>query len=368
MRRCLVTGGAGFIGSALTSYLLSQEADSPAVGRVVVLDKLTYAGRRENLLGCEKDSRFRFVQGDIGDASLIRSLLAEEKIDSLFHLAAESHVDRSIEGPEAFIQTNLVGTYRLLQAAREHQKNAAAAFDFRFLHVSTDEVFGSLGPGDPAFTEETPYRPNSPYSASKAGSDHLARAWGQTFGLPVIITNCSNNYGPRQYPEKLIPLMIVKALAGEKLPVYGTGSNVRDWLYVGDHAAGLVAACFRGNPGESYNFGGRAEVSNLELVKVLLSLLRELGHSQATEDLISFVKDRPGHDWRYAIDVTKSSRDLGWGPRETLATGLRKTVRWYLENSGWLTRVQDRGLQDWMGRNYGPQRRGLRPEVSSCEP
>jgi len=352
MRRCLVTGGAGFIGSALVRHLLSGEEDAAGVGRVVVLDKLTYAGRRENLTECDEDPRFRFVQGDIGDEALVGRLLAEEKIDAVFHLAAESHVDRSIEGPEAFIQTNLVGTYRLLQASREHQKKMKAPGDFRFLHVSTDEVFGSLGPKDPAFTEETPYRPNSPYSASKAGSDHLARAWHHTFGLPVIITNCSNNYGPRQYPEKLIPVIILKALAGEKLPVYGDGSNIRDWLYVGDHARGLAAACFRGKPGESYNFGGRAEVSNLELVKVLLSLLRELGHPQATEGLISFVKDRPGHDWRYAIDGTKSERELGWRPRETIGTGLRRTVEWYLKNDDWTQSVQDDGHKEWMRANY----------------
>jgi len=302
VRRCLVTGGAGFIGSALVHYLLSGQEDAAAVGRVVVLDKLTYAGRRENLAGLELDSRFRFVQGDIADTPLVGRLLEEEKIDAIFHLAAESHVDRSIQGPEAFIQTNLVGTYRLLEAAKDRWKRMERPDGFVFLHVSTDEVFGSLGPKDPAFTEETPYRPNSPYSASKAGSDHLARAWHHTFGLPVIITNCSNNYGPRQYPEKLIPVMMLKALAGEKLPVYGDGSNIRDWLYVEDHARGLAAACFRGKAGESYNFGGRAEVSNLELVKTLLSILRELGHLRATETLISFVKDRPGHDWRYAID------------------------------------------------------------------
>ena len=352
MKRCLVTGGAGFIGSALVRYLLSGEEDTSMVGRVVVLDKLTYAGRWENLEECAKDSRFRFVQGDIGDEALVGRLLIEEKVDSVFHLAAESHVDRSIEGPEAFIQTNLVGTYRLLQAARECQKKMHISKNFRFLHVSTDEVFGSLGPHDPAFTEETPYRPNSPYSASKAGSDHLARAWFHTFGLPVIITNCSNNYGPRQYPEKLIPVMMLKALAGEKLPVYGDGSNIRDWLYVGDHARGLATACFRGKPGESYNFGGRAEVSNLELVKVLLSLLRELGHPQATEQLISFVKDRPGHDWRYAIDGEKSEQMLGWQPKETFTTGLRRTLEWYLANVDWVSSAQDAKHEEWMKKNY----------------
>ena len=352
VRRCLVTGGAGFIGSALAGYLLSGDKDVSAVGRVVVLDKLTYAGRRENLAGLDQDRRFCFVQGDIADASHVSQLLEEEKIDAVFHLAAESHVDRSIEGPEAFIQTNLVGTYRLLEAARDRWKKMEKPDGFRFLHVSTDEVFGSLGPKDPAFTEETPYRPNSPYSASKAGSDHLARAWHHTFGLPVIITNCSNNYGPRQYPEKLIPVMMLKALAGEKLPVYGDGSNIRDWLYVEDHARGLAAACFRGKPGESYNFGGRAEVSNLELVKALLAILRELGHSQATEKLISFVKDRPGHDWRYAIDGSKSERELGWQPRETFASGLRRTLEWYLANPAWIAAVQDQGHKSWMEKNY----------------
>ena len=258
MKRCLVTGGAGFIGSALVHCLLSGHEDATGVGRVVVLDKLTYAGRRENLAQCSQDPRFRFVHGDIADSDLVGKLLKEESIDSVFHLAAESHVDRSIEGPEAFIQTNLVGTYRLLQAAREHQKKLKNAQDFRFLHVSTDEVFGTLGAHDPAFTEEIPYRPNSPYSASKAGSDHLARAWHHTFGLPVIITNCSNNYGPRQYPEKLIPVIILKALAGEKLPVYGDGSNIRDWLFVDDHARGLATACFRGVRGShTTSAGGR---------------------------------------------------------------------------------------------------------------
>ena len=341
MKRCLVTGGAGFIGSALVHYLLSGQEGAARVGQVVVLDKLTYAGRMENLAEFGKDPRFRFVQGDIADSDRVGQLLEEEAVDSVFHLAAESHVDRSIDGPEAFIQTNLVGTYRLLQAAREHQKKMKNGQNFRFLHVSTDEVFGTLGAQDPAFTEKTPYRPNSPYSASKAGSDHLARAWYHTFGLPVIITNCSNNYGPRQYPEKLIPVMILKALAGEKLPVYGDGSNIRDWLYVEEHARGLATACFRGVPGESYNFGGRAEVSNLELVKTLLSVLRELGYPQATEKLISFVKDRPGHDWRYAINGYKSERELGWRPRDTIGTGLRRTVEWYLKNGGWIQSVQD---------------------------
>lgn len=339
MRRCLITGGAGFIGSALVLYLLSEKNVACGVSRVVVLDKLTYAGRRENLANCVQDPRFRFFQGDIVDSDLVGRLLSEEKIDSVFHLAAESHVDRSIDGPEAFIQTNLVGTYRLLQVAREHQKSLEKPQKFKFLHVSTDEVFGSLGPKDPAFTEETPYRPNSPYSASKAGSDHLARAWHHTFGLPVIITNCSNNYGPRQYPEKLIPVMILKALAGEKLPVYGDGSNVRDWLYVDDHARGLVAACLCGQPGESYNFGGRAEFSNMELVKTLLATLRELGHSQATDELISFVKDRQGHDWRYAINCSKSEQKLGWQPKIDLKDGLRKTINWYLKFSDQNTRL-----------------------------
>jgi dTDP-glucose 4,6-dehydratase len=283
------------------------------------------------------------VQGDILDGELVARLLREHAITTVMHLAAESHVDRSIDGPEAFIQTNFVGTFRLLEAARHYYKSLSDADKaaFRFLHVSTDEVFGTLSTTDPAFHEETPYAPNSPYSASKAGSDHLARAYHHTYGLPVVTTNCSNNYGPYQFPEKLIPLMIAKASRGEKLPVYGDGSNVRDWLHVEDHARGLTLAVARGLPGETYNIGGRNEMKNLDVVKAILSELREAGVTCATEELISFVTDRPGHDWRYAIDCRKIERELGWQPKETFATGIRKTVGWYLENREWTRRIEE---------------------------
>ena len=342
--RILVTGGAGFIGSNLVHHLLGAGGEAPEVtaDRVVNLDKLTYAGNADNLAALAGDGRHVFVQGDIGDSALVAGLLRDHAIDAVLHLAAESHVDRSIDGPEAFVQTNFVGTFRLLDAARIYWKDLPPARKdaFRFLHVSTDEVFGTLRPGDPAFTEDTPYAPNSPYSASKAGSDHLARAYHHTYGLPVVTTNCSNNYGPFQFPEKLVPLMIRKACRGDKLPVYGDGSNVRDWLYVGDHCRGLVRALARGLPGETYNIGGRNEMRNLDVVKILLAELRAAGVATASEDLIAFVKDRPGHDWRYAIDCSRIERELGWLPRETFASGMRRTVRWYLDHEDWVARIE----------------------------
>jgi len=326
----LVTGGAGFIGSNLVLQTIAAAGEP-----VLNLDKLTYAGNRDNLEGLRGDARHVFVQGAICDRALVRRLLTEHRPRALLHLAAESHVDRSIAGPAEFVQTNVVGTFALLEEARAYWSGLAAPerAAFRFLHVSTDEVYGSLGPGDPAFSETTPYAPNSPYSASKAASDHLVRAYWHTYGLPTLTTNCSNNYGPYQFPEKLIPLMIHHALAGKPLPVYGDGQNVRDWLYVLDHCAALRTVLERGRPGEVYNIGGGAEMKNVELVKLVCALLDDArprtGGSYAA--LISFVKDRPGHDRRYAIDSRKIQRELGWRPQESFESGLRKTVRWYLE-------------------------------------
>ena len=350
-KRILVTGGAGFIGSNLVHYLLGPAAAELGitVSKVVNLDKLTYAGNLSNLTPLQSDPRHVFVQGDILDGELFAKLLREHDINAVMHLAAESHVDRSIDGPEAFIMTNFVGTFRLLDVALKYHKErqAAGKADFRFLHVSTDEVFGSLGPNDPAFSETTPYQPNSPYSASKAGSDHLARAYIHTFKLPVVTTNCSNNYGPYQFPEKLMPLMIQKVIRAEKLPVYGDGSNVRDWLYVEDHARGLALALVRGAIGETYNIGGKCEMKNLDVVHSIIAAVNaERPALQRTpEALITFVKDRPGHDRRYAIDCSKISRELGWEPRETFASGLRRTVRWYLEHEAWVKEIEDKKYQ-----------------------
>jgi dTDP-glucose 4,6-dehydratase len=326
----LVTGGAGFIGSNFVLATVGQGGEP-----VVNLDKLTYAGSVKNLEALRGDARHAFVQGDIADRALVRGLLQQHRPRAIVHLAAESHVDRSIEGPAEFIQTNVVGTFCLLEEARAYWSALAAPerAAFRFLHVSTDEVYGSLGPGDAAFNEATPYAPNSPYSASKAASDHLVRAYHHTYGLPTLVTNCSNNYGPHQFPEKLIPLMIHHALAGKPLPVYGDGLNVRDWLYVADHCAALAEVLARGRPGEVYNIGGGAEMRNIDLVRTLCALLDEAkprtGGSYA--GLITFVKDRPGHDRRYAIDSRKIQKELGWRPRENFESGLKKTVRWYLE-------------------------------------
>jgi dTDP-glucose 4,6-dehydratase len=335
--RLLVTGGAGFIGA---NFVLQQLTERQDVERLVNLDKLTYAGNLSSLRPVENESRHVFVEGDIGDGDLVAKLLAEHAIDAVVNFAAESHVDRSIDGPEAFVQTNVVGTLRLLQAARAYWAQLAAdkKSAFRFLHVSTDEVYGSLRPQDPAFTEETPFAPNSPYAASKAGSDHLVRAFHHTYGLPVLTTNCSNNYGPLQFPEKLIPLMIQKALEGRALPIYGDGMNIRDWLYVRDHTTAIRLVLDKGRVGETYNVGGLNEQPNLAVVDTLCALLDEFrprpdGTSYTT--LKSFVPDRPGHDRRYAIDCAKITGELGWKPAESFATGLRKTVAWYLDNQSW---------------------------------
>ena len=345
--RILVTGGAGFIGANLVQGLLLGPDDGLGVEieRVVTLDKLTYAGNRASLAAVETDPRHVFVQGDIGDGALVASLLREHQIDALMHLAAESHVDRSIDNPEQFIQTNVVGTYRLLEEARRFWSDPQCPVRHpRFLHVSTDEVFGSLGPDDPGFCETTRYSPNSPYSASKAGSDHLVRSYHQTYGLPVITTNCSNNYGPYQFPEKLIPLMIRKTLKGEPLPVYGDGSNVRDWLYVGDHCRALLMSLCYGVPGETYVIGGRCAMSNLEVVHAIIETVRELVPEKVTKptaELIAFVKDRPGHDQRYAVNPARIERELGWSPRENFASGLRRTVQWYLDHEDWIRAIEN---------------------------
>jgi dTDP-glucose 4,6-dehydratase len=336
MSTVLVTGGAGFIGSALVRQLIA-ETDAT----VVNVDKLTYAGNLASLAEARHHARHRFALVDICDAEGIRALFERFRPDAVFHLAAESHVDRSIDGPAEFIQSNIVGTFTMLQESLRYWRGleGEAQASFRFLHVSTDEVYGSLGP-DGLFTETTPYDPSSPYSASKAGSDHLARAWHRTYGLPVVVTNCSNNYGPYQFPEKLIPLMIRKALEGAPLPVYGKGDNVRDWLYVDDHARALRLACEGGRPGETYNVGGQNERQNIEVVRTICSLLDELRPSaNPYADLISHVTDRPGHDHRYAIDATKLRNELGWTARENFETGLRRTVEWYLANGAWVENI-----------------------------
>ena len=347
----LVTGAAGFIGS---NFVIDWRAQSDEP--VINLDALTYAGNRETLARLEGDARHLFVHGDICDRALVERLFAEYKPRAVVHFAAESHVDRSIHGPGAFVRTNVDGTFPLLEAARAHWSALPAGEReaFRFLHVSTDEVYGSLGPNDPAFTETKAYEPNSPYSASKAASDHLVRAWHHTYGLPVLTTNCSNNYGPYQFPEKLIPLMIVNALAGKPLPIYGDGQNVRDWLYVGDHCSAIREVLARGRLGETYNVGGWNEMANLEIVHTLCALLDELRPSAAGSHarLITYVKDRPGHDRRYAIDARKIERELGWRPAETFQSGIRKTVQWYLDNPGWIANVQSGAYRDWVARNY----------------
>ena len=339
--KILVTGGAGFIGSAVVRHLLQNTPH-----QVVNLDKLTYAGNLQSLPGASENPAYRFEQVDICDAEGVARVLAEHRPDAVMHLAAESHVDRSIDGPAAFIQTNIIGTYSLLEACRQYWLGLCeeARSRFRFHHISTDEVYGDLEGTTELFTEQTPYSPSSPYSASKASSDHLVRAWQRTYGLPVLITNCSNNYGPYHFPEKLIPHMILNALAGKPLPVYGDGAQIRDWLYVEDHARALVEVLTRGQPGATYNIGGHNEKRNLQVVETLCTLLDELvtekpaGISRFAE-LITFVQDRPGHDRRYAIDAGKIERELGWRPQETFESGLRKTVQWYLDNRSWWQNV-----------------------------
>ncbi len=349
----LVTGGAGFIGSNFILDWIASERTP-----VVNLDKLTYAGNLENLAALQGDPRHVFVHGDICDGALVGRLLREHKPRAIVHFAAESHVDRSIHGPADFIETNINGTFRLLEEARAYWQELPQAEKaaFRFLHVSTDEVYGSLGPDDPPFSETTPYAPNSPYSASKAASDHLVRAYHHTYRLPTLTTNCSNNYGAYQFPEKLIPLIILNALNGKPLPIYGDGLNIRDWLHVGDHCTAIRAVLAKGRPGETYNIGGWNEKTNLDVVHTVCAILDELKPNPGIthySSLITYVKDRPGHDRRYAIDARKIERELGWRPAETFETGMRKTVRWYLEHAGWIQNVTSGAYREWVGRNYG---------------
>ena len=347
MKKCLVTGGCGFIGSNYIRTVLDREEDL----HIVNLDKLTYAGNIQNLNGISSNN-LTIVKGDICDVDLVNSLFEKHQFDTVVHFAAESHVDRSIEGPAEFIQTNVVGTLNLLEQSRIFI-NKTNYDNFRFLHVSTDEVYGSLG-NDGKFLETTPYDPSSPYSASKAGSDHLVRAWNRTFGLPTLITNCSNNYGSYQFPEKLVPLMIINCLQGNPLPVYGKGENVRDWLFVGDHCDAIHTVLAKGEMGETYNIGGNNEIKNIDVVTIICSLLDEISpreNGSSYSDLITFVKDRPGHDFRYAIDAGKIRNDLGWSPNESFETGIRKTIHWYLDNQNWWKAIQD--------NNYRQERLGV---------
>lgn len=349
----LVTGGAGFIGSNFVLDWLKVNQEP-----VLNLDALTYAGNLENLDSLKGDSRHVFVQGNICDKDLVSSLLSQYKPRAIVHFAAESHVDRSIFGPDLFFQTNVMGTLNLLECAKafyDQELSAEEKEQFRFLHVSTDEVYGSLGFDDPAFTEETPYRPNSPYSASKASSDHAVRAWFHTYGFPVLTTNCSNNYGPYQFPEKLIPLVISNALARKPLPIYGDGLNIRDWLYVGDHCSAIRCVLEKGKLGETYNVGGHNERNNITIVKTICTILDEVKpHPDGSyADLITFVKDRPGHDRRYAIDSTKLQTQLGWKPQECFETGIRKTVEWYLSHQTWVKNVQSGAYREWTAKQYG---------------
>lgn len=349
MKTLLITGGAGFIGSAVVRQLIN-ETDY----KVVNVDKLTYAGNLQSLVSVSCNPRYKFEQVDICDAAEVNRVFREHQPDAIMHLAAESHVDRSITGPADFIQTNIVGTYTLLEAARAHWNGLQGErkANFRFHHISTDEVYGSLG-GEGFFTEDTAYEPNSPYSASKASSDHLVRAWHHTYGMPVVTTNCSNNYGPYHFPEKLIPLVILNAVNGKPLPIYGKGDNIRDWLYVDDHARALRTVLATGKLGETYNIGGWNEKTNLEVVQAICTLLDEM-HPQGAPHakLITYVADRAGHDKRYAIDATKIADDLGWKPQETFETGLRKTVAWYLENTDWVQGVSSGDYQKWVQQNY----------------
>jgi len=349
----LVTGAAGFIGGNFVLDWLAQ-CDEP----VINLDKLTYAGNLDTLKSLNGDARHVFVRGDIGDRALVEKLLAEHQPRAVINFAAESHVDRSIHGPGEFIQTNVVGTFNLLEAVRGYWNELPAEQKaaFRFLHVSTDEVYGSLEPSDPAFTEEHNYEPNSPYSASKAASDHLVRAWHHTYGLPVLTTNCSNNYGPYHFPEKLIPLVILNALAGKPLPIYGDGMQIRDWLYVKDHCSAIRRVLEAGKPGETYNVGGWNEKPNIEVVKTICAILDELkprADGKAYVEQITYVTDRPGHDRRYAIDATKLERELGWKPAETFETGIKKTVAWYLDSQDWVQNVTSGAYREWVSKQYG---------------
>ena len=351
-RSIVITGGAGFIGSNFVHHWCENYPED----RVIVLDALTYAGNLHNLGTLKDRKNFRFLQGDICDRALVDELFAGENIDTVAHFAAESHVDRSILGPGAFVQTNVVGTFTLLESFRQHWLSNHQPDNYRFLHVSTDEVYGSLGVDDPAFTETTPYAPNSPYSASKAGSDHLARAYFHTYGMPTIITNCSNNYGSYHFPEKLIPLMCINILLGKPLPVYGDGQNVRDWLYVRDHCQALDTVIHKGKAGETYNIGGNNEVKNIDLVRMLCELMDELAPDlpvKPAQNLITFVKDRPGHDRRYAIDASKIRTELGWQPQETVEGGLRKTIQWYLDHRDWWQPLLSKEYQEYYGKVYG---------------
>lgn len=350
----LVTGGAGFIGANFVLDWLAIENEP-----VLNLDKLTYAGNLENLAALKNDARHIFVRGDIGDTELVSGLLKQHQPRAIINFAAESHVDRSIHGPEDFVHTNVVGTFRLLEAVRAHWTGLSEEKrqGFRFLHVSTDEVYGSLSAEDPAFSETTAYAPNSPYSASKAASDHLVRAYHHTYGLPTLTTNCSNNYGPYQFPEKLIPLIMLNALKGKALPIYGDGLNVRDWLYVGDHCSAIRAVLKQGRLGETYNIGGRNEMANIDVVKTVCALLDEMRPgAQPYAALITYVQDRLGHDRRYAIDASKIERELGWAPAETFESGIRKTVAWYLSHQDWVAHVASGEYQQWVDQQYGSAR------------
>ncbi|KAH8897942.1 dTDP-glucose 4,6-dehydratase [Thozetella sp. PMI_491] len=351
-RTILVTGGAGFIGANFVHHWCGRYPSD----RVIVLDALTYAGNRNTLAVLESTVNLRFVHGDICDRPLVDQLLREERVDTVAHFAAESHVDRSILGPGEFVRTNVVGTFTLVEAFRQYWAVEGRPGHFRFHHVSTDEVYGSLEAEEPAFSESSPYAPNSPYSASKAGSDHLVRSYHHTYGLPTLITNCSNNYGPYHFPEKLVPLMCINILLGKPLPVYGDGQNVRDWLYVGDHCSALDTVIHQGVPGQTYNIGGNSEVKNIDLVRKLCALMDELAPDlpvRPAENLITYVQDRPGHDRRYAIDATKIRTELGWTPSVTIEVGLRRTVEWYLSNRGWWEPLLSPDYQDFYQKLYG---------------